>query len=77
VRSIAEKHGKSRAQIVLRWHLYRRFIVTPKSVIEQRVRENIDVFDFSVAEKEANAFNGLNSRPRTGGDPAAFDFLQI
>lgn len=77
VRSIAENHGKSPAQIVLRWHLQRGFIVIPKSVSEQRVHENIDVFDFSLNQEEVDLINGLESGLRTSGDPATFDFPQI
>lgn len=77
VRSIAENHGKSPAQVVLRWHLQRGFIVIPKSVSEQRVHENIDIFDFSLTPEEVDSINGLESGLRTSGDPATFDFPQI
>ena len=77
VRSIAENHGKTPAQVVLRWHLQRGFIVIPKSVSEQRVHENIDVFDFSLTQEEIDSIHGLESGLRTSGDPATFDFPQI
>jgi len=77
VRTIAESHGKSPAQIVLRWHLQRGFIVIPKSVTKQRVHENIEVFDFSLTQNEIDSMNGLESGLRTSGDPATFDFAQI
>ena len=77
VRDIAEKHGKSPAQIILRWHLQHGFIVIPKSVSAQRVHEKIDVFDFSLSEDEGALITGLESGLRTSGDPATFDFPQI
>lgn len=77
VKEIAATHGKSPAQVVLRWHLQRGFIVIPKSVSTQRVQENIDVFDFSLSQDEVALINGLESGLRTSGDPATFDFPQI
>lgn len=77
VKEIAAAHGKSPAQVVLRWHLQRGFIVIPKSISAQRVQENIDVFDFSLSQDEVALINGLESGLRTSGDPATFDFPQI
>lgn len=52
LKEIAQKHGKSVAQIILRWHLQRGIVVIPKSVHIERMRENIDVFDFTLSDDE-------------------------
>lgn len=76
VRDIAVKHGKSPAQVVLRWHLQRGIIVIPKSASAHRMHENINVFDFSLDEDEVARITGLETGMRAGGDPATFDFPQ-
>jgi 2,5-diketo-D-gluconate reductase A len=69
---IAAAHGKSPAQAILRWHIQLGNIVFPKSVTPERLRENIDIFDFELTEAEMAAFEGLDSGERTGPDPATF-----
>ncbi|GAA4843071.1 aldo/keto reductase [Saccharopolyspora rosea] len=66
---IADRHGKSPAQVVLRWHLQLGNIVIPKSVTPSRIRENIDVFDFTLSEDEMAAIAALDRGMRTGPDP--------
>ncbi|RPF38474.1 aldo/keto reductase [Streptomyces sp. TLI_185] len=66
---IAERHGKSPAQVVLRWHLQLGNIMIPKSVTPARIRENIDVFDFALGEEEMTAIAALDRGLRTGPDP--------
>ncbi len=70
--SIAERHGKTPAQAILRWHLQLGNVVIPKSVTPERVRENIDVFDFELSEDEMAAIGGLDTNRRGGPDPATF-----
>ncbi|KUN23172.1 oxidoreductase [Streptomyces antibioticus] len=67
--SIAERYGKSPAQVVLRWHLQLGNVVIPKSVTPSRIRENADVFDFALTEDEMTAIAGLDRGLRTGPDP--------
>ncbi len=50
--TIAQAYGKTPAQVVLRWHIQQGLIVIPKSVHEERIRENIDIFDFELTEDE-------------------------
>ncbi|TDD55094.1 aldo/keto reductase [Saccharopolyspora elongata] len=69
VTEIAARHGKSPAQVVIRWHLQLGNIVIPKSVTPSRIRENIDVFDFALAEDEMTAIAALDRGLRTGPDP--------
>jgi 2,5-diketo-D-gluconate reductase A len=71
IAEIAEKHGKSPAQAILRWHIQEGFIVIPKSTHPERIRANIDVFDFELDGEDLQRIAGLD-RPdgKTGGDPA-------
>jgi 2,5-diketo-D-gluconate reductase A len=73
VRSIAERAGKSTAQVVLRWHIQRGDIVFPKSVTPDRIRENIDIFDFELSATDVDDITLLNKNERTGPDPDKFD----
>jgi diketogulonate reductase-like aldo/keto reductase len=66
---IAERHGKSPAQVVLRWHLQLGNVVIPKSVTPARIRENLDVFDFVLDDEEMSAIAALDRGLRTGPDP--------
>ena len=66
---IAERHGRSPAQVVLRWHLQLGNVVIPKSVTPARIRENIDVFDFALGDEEMSAIAALDRGLRTGPDP--------
>ncbi|GHB62195.1 oxidoreductase [Streptomyces viridiviolaceus] len=69
ITSIAGRHGKSPAQIVLRWHLQLGNIVIPKSVTPERIRQNLDVFDFTLTDDEMASIAGLDRDLRTGPHP--------
>ena len=69
---IAERTGKTPAQVVLRWHIQRGDIVFPKSVTPDRIRENIDIFDFELSGADVNDITLLNKNQRTGPDPDKF-----
>lgn len=71
--SIAERHGKTPAQVVLRWHLQQGRVVIPKSVTPARIAENIDVFDFDLTADELAAIDGLERDGRTGPHSAQFN----
>jgi diketogulonate reductase-like aldo/keto reductase len=76
IRSIADAHSKSPAQVVLRWHVQLNNVVIPKSVTPQRIRENIDVFDFELDEGEMallSSLSGSEHAGRVGPDPAHFN----
>lgn len=75
IQAIAEKYGKSAAQVVLRWHIERGDIVFPKSVTPQRIKENIDIFDFELAGDDVEAITALNKDQRTGPNPDTFDYI--
>ncbi|MDJ1132671.1 aldo/keto reductase [Streptomyces iconiensis] len=66
---LADRHGKTVAQVVLRWHLQLGNVVIPKSVTPSRIRENIDVFDFELSGEDMAAIGGLNADARLGDDP--------
>lgn len=72
VAGIAERHGKSAAQVVLRWHLQLGNVVIPKSSHPQRIRENFDVFGFSLTQQEIDELSGLAEPGRIGPDPDEF-----
>ena len=59
---IGQKHGKTAAQVVLRWHLQRGVVVIPKSVRPERMRENIDVFDFALSAEEMERIGALDQK---------------
>jgi len=61
--------GKSPAQVLLRWHLQRGDAVIPKSFRPERVRENIDVFDFTLTAEQTDAIDALDTGLRSGPDP--------
>ncbi|ARP73195.1 aldo/keto reductase [Streptomyces pluripotens] len=71
--AIAQKHNRTPAQIVLRWHVQLGNIVIPKSVTPSRIKENIEVFDFSLDDEDLAAVSALNEDRRLGPDPATFD----
>ncbi len=66
---LAAKHGRTPAQIVLRWHLELGNIVIPKASSPERLRENLDVFDFALDADDLAAIASLETGERTGRDP--------
>ena len=62
LRSIAAKHGKSVAQVILRWHVQRNVVVIPKSVKKERMIENFSVFDFALNDGEMDAIKALDTK---------------
>jgi 2,5-diketo-D-gluconate reductase A len=77
VTSLAERHGKTPAQVLLRWALDRGDIVFPKSVRKERLAENFDVFDFALAADEVSALAALDKGEdgRQGPNPDTFDWI--
>lgn len=72
IAALSAKHGKTPAQIILRWHLDNGLIAIPKSVTPARIRENIDVFDFHLDEEDMARIAQLDANGRLGPDPDAF-----
>lgn len=73
VTGLADKYGKTPAQIILRWHLQLGNIVIPKSVTPERIRSNIDVFDFELADDDLAVISDLDTGTRIGPDPDQFN----
>jgi len=69
LRRLGEKHGRSPAQVALRWHLQLGNVVIPKSVTPSRIRENIDVFGFELDDADMAAVAGLDAGNRIGDNP--------
>ena len=59
---IGQKHGKTAAQVILRWHLQRGVVVIPKSTHPERMQENLAVFDFTLGEQEMAAIAALDKK---------------
>ncbi|WP_430152771.1 aldo/keto reductase [Peribacillus simplex] len=69
INHIAKKHGKSSAQVLIRWHLQNDLVVIPKSITPSRIEENAQVFDFSLSLNEMNQIDALNKNERFGSNP--------
>jgi 2,5-diketo-D-gluconate reductase A len=69
IRSIAAAHGKTPAQVTLRWHIEIGNLVIPKSVTPERIRENIDLFDFELTDDDRAQISGLDRDGRVGAHP--------
>ena len=73
--AIAERVGKTPAQVVLRWHIQRGDIIFPKSVTPARIKENFEIFDFELSGDDVAEISALNKNQRTGPDPDKFDMV--
>ncbi|MGY1606190.1 MULTISPECIES: aldo/keto reductase [unclassified Geodermatophilus] len=72
---VAEKVGRTPAQVVLRWHVQRGDVVFPKSVTRSRIEENFALFDFELDAGDMTAITALDRGERTGPDPDTFDYV--
>ncbi|MEV7923662.1 MULTISPECIES: aldo/keto reductase [unclassified Kitasatospora] len=70
---IADRYGKTPAQVVIRWHLQLGNLVIPRSATPARIRENIGVFDFALGPEDLSAIAALADGGRIGPDPDTFD----
>jgi 2,5-diketo-D-gluconate reductase A len=75
IEAIAQRLGRSPAQVVLRWHVQRGDVVFPKSVTPARMEENFDLFSFELSEGDMAAITGLDRHERTGPDPDTFAYI--
>ena len=72
IRAIAADHGRSAAQVILRWHIQLGNVAIPKSVTRERIEENIEVFDFELTGDDMEQIARLDSDGRTGPHPDTF-----
>ena len=77
VTELAEREGKTPAQVVLRWHVQRGDIIFPKSVTPERIEENFNIFDFELSGHDVEALTALDKgeEGRTGPNPDTFDMI--
>jgi 2,5-diketo-D-gluconate reductase A len=73
--AIAERLGRTPAQVVLRWHIQRGDVVFPKSVTRSRIEENFALFDFELGADDMASITGLDRGERTGPDPDEFNYI--
>ncbi|MBU2948209.1 aldo/keto reductase [Zobellia uliginosa] len=73
-RELTEKYKKSIAQIVLRYNLQKGIVAIPKSVHENRIKSNADIFDFELSKEDISYLDSLDKGERIGPDPDNFDF---
>ena len=73
ITTIADAHGKTPGQVVIRWHLQLGNVVIPKSVTPERIAQNFDVFDFDLSGEEMGAIEALDRNKRIGPDPDTFE----
>lgn len=69
ITALAARHGKTPAQIILRWHIEHGLSAIPKSVRPERIAENFNIFDFSLTTEEITAIDALHTNERGGPDP--------
>jgi 2,5-diketo-D-gluconate reductase A len=71
--SLAEKYAKTPAQLILRWHVQLGNVVIPKSVNPARIRENLAIFDFEIADDDMAEISAMDTGTRIGPDPVTFN----
>lgn len=71
--ALADKLGRTPAQIILRWHMQLGNVAIPKSTVPSRMAENLTVFDFELSGREMTQIAGIDKGARQGGDPNIFD----
>ena len=69
IAAIGQAHGKTPAQVMLRWHLQQGRSAIPKSTNPARIAENFDVFDFELSAEELASIDALDTGVRNGPDP--------
>ncbi|MCD4533376.1 aldo/keto reductase [Nocardioides sp. cx-169] len=77
IQRLAQRHGKTPSQVTLRWHIERGDVVFPKSMHEERMRENFEIFDFQLSPDEVEAIRRLDQGEagRIGPNPETMDWI--
>lgn len=71
---LADKYGKTAAQVVIRWHIQRGVIIFPKTSHRERMESNMEVFDFTLFDEDMALVGGMDRGKRIGADPEDFGF---
>lgn len=74
LKEIASRHGKTTAQVILRWELQKGIVIIPKSSNMERQKENADIFDFSLTDEEIKAIDEMDVNGRLGIHPDEFNY---
>lgn len=69
IADLAQQYGKTPAQIILRWDLQHGIVTIPKSIRQERIRENTQIFDFTLSDEDMKSLDALNQNKRFGPDP--------
>jgi diketogulonate reductase-like aldo/keto reductase len=69
IQEIADKYGKTPAQVILRWDLQTGVVTIPKSIKEERIIANANIYDFQLSAEDMEKIDGLNKDERVGSDP--------
>jgi len=69
LKEIAAQYNKSVAQVILRWDLQSGVVTIPKSINEDRIKQNADIFDFELSQEDMEKINALNNNERVGSNP--------
>lgn len=72
LRTLAERYGKTPAQILLRWNIQNNIVTIPKSIDPRRLKENFDIWDFELSASDLAAIDALDKHKRLGPDPDVF-----
>jgi 2,5-diketo-D-gluconate reductase A len=77
ITTIAERVGKTAAQVTLRWHIQRGDVIFPKSTTPSRIQENFELFDFELTDDDMTAITALDKGEdgRIGGHPDTLDYV--
>ena len=74
LKELSEKYRRSISQIVLRWDIQMGVVTIPKSTNPERIKENMNIFDFKINENDMSAITALDKNQRVGSDPDNFNF---
>jgi diketogulonate reductase-like aldo/keto reductase len=77
IKQIADKYNKTIAQVVLRWHIQNNLVAIPKSITPDRIRENINIFDFELDANDMQIIDAMNSNTRINPNPDEFNRLNV
>ena len=74
INQLADKYNKTPAQIVLRWDIQKGVVTIPKSVKNERIISNFQIFDFELSQEDMSLIDSLDKNERIGAHPDTFDF---